>query len=150
MITFVAAVLVGVLCGFSFSELDPTFFNYEATNYLNNFSWKTIHHFYQMVVRNTFQMFDYGEEKNFEIYGSKSPLLYPIGEIKVPTLIVSSERDNLVTIKDVERVFEELSPEAKVHGHWKLPFLNHLDYLTGLRRKELFVDTLLAFLNNLK
>lgn len=58
-----------------------------------------------MVVRNTFQMFDYGEEKNFEIYGSKSPLLYPIGEIKVPTLIVSSERDNLVTTKVIYKMY---------------------------------------------
>jgi hypothetical protein len=42
-------------------------------------------------------MYDYGKERNLQIYGEEIPPLYPIGNISVPTLIVSSDNDSLVT-----------------------------------------------------
>jgi esterase/lipase len=94
-------------------------------------------------------MYDYGKERNLQIYGEEIPPLYPIGNISVPTLIVSSDNDSLVTEQDTEFLYNKLSPEAKVHGHWKISGLNHLDYHLGLHRRELFVNDLLTFLNNL-
>ncbi|XP_068906493.1 lipase 1-like isoform X3 [Tenebrio molitor] len=127
-----------------------TFFNYDAAIYGNNFSWKTIIHFLQLATLNhRFQMYDYGKERNMKIYGEEIPPLYPIGKISVPTLIVSSDNDSLITQQDSESLFKELSSEAKVHGHWKLSRLNHLDYHIGLHRKEIFMNDLLTFLNNL-
>jgi hypothetical protein len=42
-------------------------------------------------------MYDYGKERNMKIYGEEIPPLYPIGKISVPTLIVSSDNDSLIT-----------------------------------------------------
>jgi lysosomal acid lipase/cholesteryl ester hydrolase len=149
-VLFVTAVFIWAFCGYTPTETDPTFFNYNAAIYANNFSWKTLIHFVQLLTSNhRFQMYDYGKERNLQIYGEEIPPLYPIGNISVPTLIVSSDNDSLVTEQDTEFLYNKLSPEAKVHGHWKISGLNHLDYHLGLHRRELFVNNLLTFLNNL-
>ncbi|XP_063923589.1 lipase member J-like isoform X2 [Zophobas morio] len=150
-ILFVVNVFVWQCCGYTPSETDPTFFNYDGAIYADNFSWKTLAHFGQLAnARNRFQMYDYGEKENLKIYGQKIPPLYPLQNITVPTLLVSSYNDTLVSLKDCENLYQQLSPKAKVHGHWKISGLNHLDYHLGLHRKEIFVHELLEFLNNLK
>lgn len=44
-------------------------------------------------------MYDYGKDINLEIYGRPTPLLYPLEKISVPTLLVSSFNDTLISLK---------------------------------------------------
>jgi hypothetical protein len=75
-----------------------TFFNYDAAIYGNNFSSKTAIHLLQLSnFSHRFQKYGYGKERYLKIYGAEIPPLYPIGKISVPTLIVSSDKDNLIT-----------------------------------------------------
>ncbi|RZC36684.1 hypothetical protein BDFB_010245, partial [Asbolus verrucosus] len=93
-------MLVWAFCGYTPEETDPTFFNFEGASYLDNFSWKILFHFLQIAnTHDRYQMYDYGKGKNLEIYGTKIPPLYPIQKILVPTLLVSSPNDSLITLK---------------------------------------------------
>ncbi|XP_063923395.1 lysosomal acid lipase/cholesteryl ester hydrolase-like [Zophobas morio] len=149
IILLITAVIIWMSCGFTPNRTDPTFFNFNAFIYGNNFSLKTFIHFLQ--ISNThrrFQMYDYGKSENLKMYGSVIPPLYPLHNISVPILLVSSTGDSLCTKMDSEDLFNELPAQVKIYGHWKLDGLNHLDYLVGLHR-EVFTKRLIMFLNNI-
>ncbi|KAJ3659718.1 hypothetical protein Zmor_011392 [Zophobas morio] len=117
-IQIIAVLLLWFLCGFTPEETDP------------------------LIGSSHFKMYDYGLENNVEVYGNGSAPLYPLENIMVPTLIISSARDVLVPQIDCENVFGKLSQQAKLYGHWKISELNHLDFLAGLSRQKVVFERL--------
>ncbi|CAH1371471.1 unnamed protein product, partial [Tenebrio molitor] len=71
-----------------------------------------------------FQKYDYGKKRNLKIYGEEIPPLYPIGKISVPTLIVSSDKDDLIT-QQVIRILNFCSRSYRL----KLKFMDTGSFL---------------------
>lgn len=62
-------------------------------------SVKIFEHAYQVHVSGRFAMFDYGQDDNVKLYGTKHPPIYPLHKIKIPVVTVYGEKDNLVPPK---------------------------------------------------
>lgn len=64
----------------------------------NGTSLKVLDHFYQMHYSNQFLAYDYGEKKNLEIYGQKTPInfLDNYDKIDIPIHIIYSKKDNII------------------------------------------------------
>ena len=67
-------------------------------------SWKCIQHYAQIIRAKKFQYYDYGKQKNLEIYNQPTPLEIPINNLnpdKTPQiLIVSGQADIVASPRD--------------------------------------------------
>lgn len=66
---------------------------------LDSTSWKTLEHFLQNMLYKDFSMFNYGKEKNLQIYGQESPPSYNMSNIAVPVGLVLAQNDFLSATK---------------------------------------------------
>jgi len=61
-------------------------------------SFKQVNHFRQLVIAKKFQQYDYGPDKNTELYGQSSPPLYDMGKIRdVPIALFCGSNDLLAS-----------------------------------------------------
>jgi lysosomal acid lipase/cholesteryl ester hydrolase len=51
----------------------------------------------QIAQSKNFQKFDYGKEKNVEIYGQSEPPTYNLSKIKLPVRLLYGEEDSLTS-----------------------------------------------------
>ncbi|XP_049880055.1 lipase 1-like [Pectinophora gossypiella] len=73
-----------------------------------------------------FEKFDYGKEKNLELYGSEVPPLYNLKAVTVPVVILYGRNDYLVDPKDIAWLRKKL-PNVLESEEVKDPLWNHLD-----------------------
>ena len=72
-------------------------------------SFKSANHFRQMVLAKKFQKYDYGEEKNKEVYGQAVPPEYDMSKIKdIPIALVGGTTDRLASIADFQEMRDTL------------------------------------------
>jgi hypothetical protein len=77
-------------------------------------------------------MYDYGKNKNYDIYGCAYAQEYPLDKIDGSNIIlIHSDNDLLATPRDVATLVGKLGGEDKIydrhlipHPHW-----NHLDFV---------------------
>jgi len=65
-------------------------------------------HLSQEIKSGHYRQFDYGIEKNFEIYGKPNPPDYDLSKVTVPIAILHGERDHIARIEDTEILLREL------------------------------------------
>lgn len=104
-------------------------------------SLRQVLHFLQEYLSGKFREWDHGPAKNMEVYGSKNPPDYPVGNIKVPIYLYYSKNDFLSSDLDVERLYNEMHLEI-AKEKYLVPDLkfSHIDYLYGLNSKEVLYD----------
>ncbi|KAL3273097.1 hypothetical protein HHI36_014551 [Cryptolaemus montrouzieri] len=85
-------------------------------------------HYGQVRMSGHFRPWDYGKQKNFEIYGTEEPPDYPIKSIKVPIAIYHSVGDNMVNPKDIENICNDL-PNCVRRFLVEKPSFNHADFI---------------------
>ena len=71
-------------------------------------SYRNYVYYAQMINSDRFELYDYGKRKNKEIYGTEEPPLVPIQDYKVPTVLLSGDRDKLADPTDVAWLSEQL------------------------------------------
>ena len=85
-------------------------------------SVKVIKHYYQLLKSKKFQMYDYGKEKNLEIYKTETPTLYTdyYSKINIPIYLITGSKDILVDNKDIKKhlSFFKNNPNMK-HVYWE-------------------------------
>jgi hypothetical protein len=59
-------------------------------------SAKNLHRWIQLITNKEYQMFDYGPEKNLEIYKSERPYKYDLSKINFPIALIEGSYDKLV------------------------------------------------------
>ena len=64
-------------------------------------SYRTFVYYAQMMNDDRFSLYDYGESMNMKIYGSKLAPLVPVEDYKVPTVLMSGDKDPLADPIDV-------------------------------------------------
>ncbi|KAF2887085.1 hypothetical protein ILUMI_19088 [Ignelater luminosus] len=86
-------------------------------------------HYAQLFKSKKFRKYDYGEEKNLEIYGQSSPPDYDLSRITAPLAMYYGDKDLYCNKEDVDRTAAEVSnlvTKKVIKG------FNHLDVLWGI------------------
>ncbi len=83
-----------------------------------------------------FQMFDYGAEKNLELYGQVAPKEYAVENLKlmkVPTMVLIGTRDAIISEESSERVLAVLrnGDKNQVLDVLRVEDYSHMDFLWG-------------------
>lgn len=100
-------------------------------------SLKVLRHFGQLIKSKRYQMYDYGEEENMRLYGSKQSPAYNIRRIRSKSLcLISTKSDALSPPKDVERFKRRLTvtlhKDIFIDGEF-----DHFDLITSPDAKNL-------------
>ena len=101
-------------------------------------STKTLLHWMQIFrADGKFQMFDYGAEKNMEIYGQETPKDYPVErlkEVNVPTLILSGTSDALISQESIWKLVRILKndKEDQILDVQQIEDYSHVDFIWGI------------------
>nr|XP_012138723.1 PREDICTED: lipase 3-like isoform X2 [Megachile rotundata] len=105
-------------------------------------SYKTVRHYAQEIMSGYFRQYDYGAQKNLEVYNCDVAPIYNLSKIETPVTLIYGENDWLATPSDVERLHKEL-PNSTIY---KVPFssFNHIDFLWAVDARELVYDKILA------
>lgn len=69
--------------------------------------------------------------------------------IKVPTYLITSDSDAFSTLKDSDKLYNKLSPEARIFGRYMIKGFNHHDFLYGKRRQEIIYDKILQLIEKI-
>ena len=87
-------------------------------------------HYIQIIKAKKFIHFDYGKDKNIQIYNQEEPPEYDLSKIKdIPIMIISGENDKLATPKDVRWLYNELKTNVLYFNI--VPNMGHLSFMVG-------------------
>ncbi|XP_012529859.1 lipase 3 [Monomorium pharaonis] len=138
-----------LLTGFNPEQLDPALIPVILGHAPASTSAKQLMHYAQliktgrMISPGRFQKYDYGLIGNKKLYDSLSPAKYDLSKVKVPVHLYYSENDWLSNVKDVEKLYSELSnPSGKTLIANKK--FNHVDYIWAKDVKTLVYDQILG------
>ncbi|KAI5635271.1 alpha/beta-hydrolase lipase region domain-containing protein [Phthorimaea operculella] len=92
-----------------------------------------------------FEKFDYGKEKNLELYGSERPPQYNLSAVTVPVVIIYGKNDHLVDPKDVHWLRRQL-PNVLETVEVKDPLWNHMDVSYSQYTNELIFPKINEYL----
>ncbi|CAN8023190.1 unnamed protein product [Ixodes persulcatus] len=93
-------------------------------------STQNIVHYAQMYEAKNFIMYDYGKERNMDLYGQDTPPEYPLEEIGTSIALFSGQGDRFADPKDVQTLRSRLQ---SIVFDYQLPQknFNHLDFVIG-------------------
>ena len=125
----ILTIVTGPDCeGFNFTRV-PVYIGHTPAGT----SVKNLVHWFQIINTKTFAKFDYGEEGNFDHYGTRFAPQYDLNKINVPTVLISGGADTLAPFEDVQWTKEHL-PNVK---HFQIKCFNHVDFLHGVKGGEI-------------
>ena len=103
-------------------------------------SFYTILHYAQNITNRCFQAYDWSEvRENIHRYGSASPPLYQLSDVRVPVALFWSPKDTLSSKQDMETLVTELPSIVDCRE----VNVGHLDYLWGSNVKgDVYHDVL--------
>ena len=116
-----AVELVAVLCNIipdvcmladSYLQLDGSVDNWQKrfdvfiSNEPSGQSYRTFLYYSQIADSARYELYDYGLEKNLEVYNRPNPPLIPIEDYNVPTALLSGDLDELADQADVAWISE--------------------------------------------
>ncbi|RZB39374.1 lipase 1 [Asbolus verrucosus] len=125
------------LCGVLFdfvghdeAQFDTSLLPVLFTNLPSNFGFKQVLHYGQQIKNGGFSQYDFGREKNMEIYGAEKPPAYDLTKITAPVAVYYGKNDGLVNYMDVKTVISMLS---NVANDYLIPHeaFNHIDFITA-------------------
>ncbi|XP_038220209.1 lipase 3-like [Zerene cesonia] len=96
-------------------------------------SVKTFFHFIQIYASKRFQRYDYGFERNKEMYSSVKPPEYNVSMISVPITLFVSEVDWFGDTEDVNILKSKLNSIEQVVAIGKSIEFSHLEFVYGAR-----------------
>ncbi|XP_058809606.1 gastric triacylglycerol lipase-like isoform X3 [Phymastichus coffea] len=102
---------------------------------------KIKNHYLQILTSRRFQKYDYGFEKNLEVYHSPEPPEYDLRKVRVPIGLFWSENDLISTAEDVRHI-HDLLPLTILYHKVQYPNFNHLDYLFAINAPEVVYSVL--------
>ncbi|CAI2370826.1 unnamed protein product [Moneuplotes crassus] len=143
------AVFNGAWCGLSklcpplmkksmkkFNDADPTVNNLNSCqifwyHHPSGTSFKALKHWSQIIKHGEFIKFDYGKEKNLEVYGTETPPMYDLVGIqksKIPIAILSGKHDLLAATEDCEWTKAQLGESLVFDKEYDY---GHMTFLCG-------------------
>ncbi|KAJ3437314.1 lipase [Anaeramoeba flamelloides] len=109
-----------------------------------------LNHGLQVKSSGQFSSFDYGNEKNLQVYGQPTPKLYKLSNIPldgVKWMIFYGGNDVMVVPEDIHTLVDELHPQLLYNEPKYLPTFSHLDFVWGINaNKFIYKDIVNAML----
>ncbi|XP_036147183.1 lipase 3 [Monomorium pharaonis] len=138
-----------LVTGFNSKQLDPALLPVILGHVPASTATKQLMHYAQLIKSGTFllpgkfKQYDHGILNNKKIYGTLNPPTYDLSKITAPVHLYYSENDWLSNVKDVEKLYSELSnPSGKTIIADKK--FNHVDYMWATDAKKLVYDLVLS------
>lgn len=102
-------------------------------------------HLDQIIAKNLFRAYDYGELENINKYGFKQPPKYNYTTIETPIFVIHAADDKFVNSTDIETFYSKLNENAKTLGKLMVveDGFNENGYLFGVNAKKLVYDVVL-------
>ncbi|KAF2885968.1 hypothetical protein ILUMI_20205 [Ignelater luminosus] len=125
----ICASLLYMVAGYTPDQLNKTMMPVIASNTPAGASIVQGLHFTQLYRSKKFQMFDYGKEKNLEIYGQTTPPEYDLSKITAPVAMYYGSKDPACAKEDVDKAASEISNlviNKRIEG------FSHIDVLWGI------------------
>ncbi|KAK7863074.1 hypothetical protein R5R35_010998 [Gryllus longicercus] len=141
---FMCENVLFLIAGYDSEELNSTMLPVILGHTPAGASTNELLHYAQEIVSFKFRQWDYTATNLFH-YGSLTPPKYKLSKVTAPVALFYSGNDWLAAIKDVDKLYSEISnPIGKFkNSHSKF---NHLDYLWAIRAKELVYDQVLSLM----
>lgn len=107
------------------------------SHYPSGTGWGSLIHYAQLfnsIFGNSreFRAYDYGEKKNWEVYGRATPKVWDLGEVKTDVVLVGGQSDDLGDMTDVGHLKDDLK-NAKVDFY----SLDHWDHITFIFPRDI-------------
>lgn len=130
-----------LLCGFNYKQLNVTNLPVIYAHLPSGASTKQLVHYGQEIVSGEFQKFDYGAEKNTQMYNSTVPPKYHVERVTSPVALFYSIQDWFSNVTDVDVLRKTL---PNVIDAYEVPDkkFNHLDFIFAKDLKTLIYSRL--------
>ncbi|XP_034240362.1 lipase 1-like isoform X2 [Thrips palmi] len=112
-------------------------------------SIKQMVHYIQSSYSGNFSLFDYGKDRNQELYGQDIPPLYNLTNIRTPTYFVYGSADATVNWKDVKILADRMNLGVVKKLHLVVDY-NHIDYLIATDADKVIYPALLKYLDEIR
>ncbi|XP_067206779.1 lipase 3-like [Linepithema humile] len=114
--------------GFDKEQFNYTLLPMILAHFPSGTSVKTVLHYIQAINSGKFRAYDYGRQKNMQIYNATVPPDYDLSRITVPIALIHGNNDWIVNEKDVKKLRCLLT---NIVDDYRVPFpkFNHVDYL---------------------
>nr|XP_012231417.1 PREDICTED: lipase 3-like isoform X1 [Linepithema humile] len=120
--------IVLLISGFSTEHINYTLLPKILTHFPSSTSFNAVAHFVQEIKSGKFRAYDYGREKNIQIYNATVPPDYDLSRITTPIALIHSDSDSFVNEKDLKILRGLLT---NIVEDYRVPFpkFNHVDFL---------------------
>ncbi|EFA09531.2 Lipase 1-like Protein [Tribolium castaneum] len=94
-------------------EFTPEYLLVGLSHHPGRTSLKCFAHYLQFTFSQKFEQYDYGVEKNLQVYKSQSPPIYPLSNISIPVHLFYGLNDPFAGREDVESIYNQLKMTEK-------------------------------------
>ncbi|XP_012231435.1 lipase 1-like [Linepithema humile] len=141
----ICSTIIFLICGFDEEQLNDTLLPVILAHFPSSTSTKTLIHYGQEMISGKFCAYDYGREKNMQMYNATIPPDYDLSRITVPIALIYAYNDLLATEKDVKILRDLLT---NIVDDYRLPSLkfNHIDYMWAQDARTLVYEKILEIM----
>ncbi|XP_053997911.1 uncharacterized protein LOC128886773 [Hylaeus anthracinus] len=142
----ICANTIFLLLGFDQKQFNYALLPSIANHVPAGTSLKTVFHYAQLVESGYFRQYDYGPEKNMQIYNSTEPTSYDLSKITKPIVLFWAQNDWLSDRDDVTKLENEVSHKP-IKYTVPFPDFNHIDFLWAVNVSKLVYEPLVDMIN---
>ncbi|XP_011692768.1 PREDICTED: lipase 3-like isoform X2 [Wasmannia auropunctata] len=137
--------IISLISGFNSAQFNATLLPEILSYFPSGCSMQTLHHYYQNLITEKFQAYDYGYLDNYKQYGQIRPITYDLKKITTPLALFYSGNDFFTSKPSVLETYRHL-PNVIVLEEISYKLFNHLDFLYAIDVKTLLYDRLIQLL----
>ncbi|XP_011695500.1 PREDICTED: lipase 3-like, partial [Wasmannia auropunctata] len=141
----ICAAILYLIYGFDPNQLNATVLPEIFSNFPSGASVQLLHHYYQNMITQKFQAYDYGYIGNYKKYGQMTPITYDLKKVTAPLALFYGANDLLAAKSNVLETYKHL-PNVILLEENPYELFTHLDFLWAIDVKTLMYDRLIDLL----
>ncbi|XP_025993384.1 lipase 3 [Solenopsis invicta] len=141
----VCTTIMFLITGFDAPQVNTTALPEILSYFPAGGSTKNLYHYYQNIMAQKFQAYDYGPLGNYKHYGQKTPLIYDLKKIVAPLALFYGANDQINLRSNVLETSKFL-PNVVLLEENPYKMFNHIDFTWAKDGKFLLFDRLIGLL----